>query len=306
MGKFFNKVIINDNQNQKDYSQLSNEELLNQFKSENWELIQTNKEKISLLQEVENRNAILNGRSPATVKEISDPSLLGSYNAYYHTISIRLDDNPYENLDSIIHEGQHANHAYSTTNITQISKEEKMMIDIERYPSIDSSKSFYAYYQEANHQDLYNIYSSELNTNNTAFSFLKNQENRYGDDEKYKEYIRERNDHYNHVYNDLNLFSDAKKNAILETTQVNYDRGSLSQEQYQSIVQHVSHQQNVDSFEQTAKDNHFMLNDMVSEYENNFNEYNQYTEEIMQGGQNIEEADLSYSMDDHSQDYGYE
>lgn len=305
MGIFFNKPV-SDYRKQVDYSKMTNEELLNQFKNENWKNISTNKQKIDLLQEVENRHAHMYGRAPARVQETSDPSLLGSYNYGYHTISIRLDENPYENLDSIIHEGQHANHTYASTNKMGMSSMDKMMIDLEKLPSTDHSKSHYAYYQDANHQDLYNIYSSELNTNNTALSFLISQESRYGKDLLYQEYIIERNEHYNRIYADLTTLSQAKKEALLETSRANYDNRLLNENQYRSIVSHIQGSHYVDSFEQTAINHHQLLNEKIA----SMDQQNLYTEAITNentfSSQHEMNNEANTSNDLDCIDYGYE
>lgn len=304
MGIFFNKPIVNDHRSQINYSKMTNEQLLDQFKNENWKNIPTNKQKIDLLQEVENRHAKMYGRMPARVQETLDPSLLGSYNYGYHTISIRLDNNPYENLDSIIHEGQHANQTYASTTKMGMNNMDKTMIDLEKLPSTDHSKSHYVYYQEANNQDLYNIYSSELNTNNTALSFLMNQESRYGKDPLYQEYITERNEHYNRVYVDLTNLSQAKKEALLETSRVNYENRLLTENQYRSIVSHIQNSYHVDSFEQTAIDQHQLLNEKVA----SMDQQNLYTEEITNESMTSlqQETNNETNNDLDCIDYGYE
>ncbi|MCD7809588.1 MAG: hypothetical protein LUH02_09610 [Erysipelotrichaceae bacterium] len=268
MSSISDKPVNNEENEKIDFSKMSKDELLDQFKSENFSQLKTDEEKLDLLQEVENRNAQLNGREPATVVQTNDPSLLGGYSASGHTIYININDNSYENLDSIIHEGEHANNAYSTTNASHISVDDKNLISLEHYQSVDPSQSHYGYYQQANNQDLYNIYSSELNSNNRAFTTLANEADRYGTDPNYVAYLQGRNDHYNTVADELSTMSNDKKAAYLETAKVNYERGLLTQAQYNSIEKSISSKEYTDSFEKTALDNHNLLNNMVIDEEN--------------------------------------
>ena len=293
MSRFFNKPV--EHQQEKiDYSKLSNDELLDQFKTENWNKIDTSQQKINLLQEVENRHATANGRMPAQVREINDPSLLGSYQPYTHTISIRLDNNPYENLDSVIHEGQHANQQYSHYNI---SSHDKNMIRIESMSSPDEKQSFYSYYQDANGNDLYNIYSSELNSNNRALAFVTSQNNRYQSDDNYKEYIKGRNEHYNQIAYELNNHLDDKKAAIKETVQTNYDRGLVSWKYNESMQNYVDSHEHVDSYEEEAISYHESLNEVVQSYQNDLSN---------EQSNNLSVMTSMEQENEESQDYDYE
>ena len=281
MGQFFNQPIENDHKQNINYSHLSNDELFNQFKTEQWHQLETKEQKIALLQEVENRIAAVNGREPSTVQEITDPTLLGSYNGYTHTISIRLDDNPYENLDSVIHEAQHANHRYSSTNISGLDQKDRAIISLEHYPSENGKESFYAYYQHHHGNDLYDIYHSELDANNTAFSVLFSQRERYEDDVNYQAYLEGRNAHFESVNTKLNSMSDEKKEAILHTADYNFMHHYISKEQYQMIHANLQDENSMSSIEKTAIYHHETLSELMSQStkENDFgNEFSDETD----------------------------
>ena len=91
----------------KDYSNYSNHQLFNQFKSIHWKN-KTNDEKIAILQEIENREAEEHNRPPAKVNQCYSGNL-GGYRYRTNIIEVKLVNNQFEVLDSLFHESEHAN-----------------------------------------------------------------------------------------------------------------------------------------------------------------------------------------------------
>ena len=105
----------------------TDEELLRNFRSENWAKLSTTK-RLAVVQEVENRNAATQGRAPCVVREATAMGNYGSYYSECNEIDINVQDyirnqdgsrsrnNSYQVLDSIYHEGEHAYQDYCVKN----------------------------------------------------------------------------------------------------------------------------------------------------------------------------------------------
>lgn len=98
------------------YENQSKNELLSNFRSENYAKIETNEEKLALLQALENRTAEEQGRPACFIYELYDDDLgtYGQYNDVTNSIGVNLDKHigSYDMLDTVYHEGEHAFQTY--------------------------------------------------------------------------------------------------------------------------------------------------------------------------------------------------
>lgn len=210
MGFFSSLGIKNSNQN--DFLNYSDDELYNQFKSENWEKLTNDNDKLALLQEIENRDAKEMQRPPATVIwEPRDSERLGGWNCRGNIISIKIDDNQYEMLDSLKHEGEHAVQDYSPSSSSKISKEDKDLMNVENEISINGKDIHYRYYDD----DLYDLMTSELDSNSKAFLFMSSQQDRFKSDEKFLEYVQGRKEHFEEVADKIDQLQLEKEKRYL-------------------------------------------------------------------------------------------
>ena len=162
----------------KDYSNYSNHQLFNQFKSIHWKN-KTDDEKIAILQEIENREAEEHNRPPAKVIKCYSDNL-GGYSNRTNIIEVKLVNNQFEVLDSLFHESEHANQYRAPVNKVSFSENDRKLMKIEDMTSVDGVKSHYKKYEN----QLYNLMTSEIDANNAAFEKVSSLK---------KEYINEKN-----------------------------------------------------------------------------------------------------------------
>ena len=144
------------NQLVEDYSKYSEQNLLAQFKSEYWN-VKSDQDKIAVLQEIENREAVKHNRPAAKVVQIYS-SKNGNYDYKSHEIGVRLTDNQFEDLDTIFHESEHANQSKAPIDSVSFSENDKKLIEIEDMISSDGRKNHYRKYEGP----LYAVMTSEL------------------------------------------------------------------------------------------------------------------------------------------------
>ena len=133
-----------------------------QFAPENWSSL-TEQEKLGLLQELGNSYAeSVNIYNPPTFVSETDPALYGGYNYGTNVVSVNLDlcDNPYEAMDTVIHEEKHAIHGQAVDLNSQYSNGERALIKAQIGP---------AYYSSG---DGYNVQNIEMDSNNVAAEFV--------------------------------------------------------------------------------------------------------------------------------------
>ncbi len=213
------------------YSDYSDDELLDQFHSDNWgKLDDVSREMIC--QEVENRNAAANGRDPAIVTFYDGPrSKYGSYNDIGNLIQINREhfDNPYETLDSLIHEGRHG---YQSEYADDPSKYDSFTGDlIQAGNARDENGKLYNYDSGKN----YDMQCDEMDSNSTASEFLMGQADRYRDDPKYLEYLNDRVKHFDKVNGALNEHGADRRSFLANQAQNAYDHGDLTEGQLKNV-----------------------------------------------------------------------
>ena len=224
----------------KDYSDYSNHQLFNQFKSIHWKN-KTNDEKIAILQEIENREAEEHNRPPAKVVQCHSNNL-GGYSNRTNIIEVKLVNNQFEVLDSLFHESEHANQYRAPINKVSFSENDRKLMKIEDMTSADGVKSHYKKYES----QLYDLMTSEIDANNAAFEKVSSLKKEYIDEKKYKEYLTGRKLYFNEVENQSNLKYSLKRDALLDTIYGAYVRNEISEKEYQNLQQIIASDKNYD------------------------------------------------------------
>ena len=224
----------------KDYSDYSNHQLFNQFKSIHWKN-KTDDEKIAILQEIENREAEEHNRPPAKVVQIYS-NKLGGYSYGTNIIEVKLVNNQFEVLDSLFHESEHANQYRAPINEVSFSENDRKLMRIEDMTSSDGKDSHYFKYDK----DLYDLMTSEIDANNAAFEKVSSLKKEYINEKKFKEYLAGRKAYFNKVENDSNLKSSMKKDALLDTIYSAFVRKEISEKEYQDLQQIINSDKNYD------------------------------------------------------------
>ncbi|MGN8859016.1 hypothetical protein, partial [Catenibacterium mitsuokai] len=224
----------------KDYSDYSNHQLFNQFKSIHWKN-KTDDEKIAILQEIENREAEEHNRPPAKVIQIYS-NKLGGYSYGTNIIEVKLVNNQFEVLDSLFHESEHANQYRAPINEVSFSENDRKLMKIEDMTSSNGKDSHYVKYED----DLYDLMTSEIDANNAAFEKVSSLKKEYINEKKFKEYLAGRKAYFNKVENDSNLKSSMKKDALLDTIYSAFVRKEISEKEYQDLQQIINSDKNYD------------------------------------------------------------
>ncbi len=173
------------------YEGLSKSELLDRFNSENWGQLD-GQGKLQMLRAVGKIYAEENGIKdpPYIVEEHGDR--YGGYNDWNNQIRISLDkcSNPYEALDTIAHEENHAYQAQCIKEGQGYTLEERALL---------KSESGSAYRTGA---VAYGRQSLEIDSNNAGVKFLLQEQGRFQKDPAYAEYMSGRVVYFNNMAND--------------------------------------------------------------------------------------------------------
>ena len=215
------------------YSNLSDDELLDTFKSETWNDLDDDS-RIAVFQEMENRSAAEQGREAAQIVSLNEPGLHGGYNGVSNQIRIDVtNDSSYESLDTYMHE---SNHAYQTYCIESGSgaydNHTRSMMQAEM--ARDERGCLYNYKTDSIG---YDMQCNELDSNNRAASFMLSQEERYSSDSEYRTYIASRADHYSEVSSHLDQYREQRTNMQSDQAYTAYVRGDISESQYALLNQ---------------------------------------------------------------------
>lgn len=194
MGKFFflgNKYART--QIDTPYKNLSTDELLSRFKSEEWSRY-TQYERINTFQELENRYAVEQKRPVARIEAESSSLNYGSYNNGTNVIRINLNDsdinNSYEQLDSYYHESRHAYQYQAVETGRGLDQHTRNMCNVE-----------FTAHNYVNEGPDYDIQTCEMDSNNTAATRMLEHSDRYKDDLEYQKYLDRRQEHFESVNN---------------------------------------------------------------------------------------------------------
>lgn len=268
MFSFFNK-----------FKNQSDEELLKNFRSENYAQIKSKSEKINLLQEVENRNAKEQGRPPCKVVPLDKKYELGCFGEYSedkNTISVNMRDdiNPYEMLDTVYHEGEHAfqTHCVECRRAGKpmpegaLPKETLDMCEVESFYTtkdnlhrgsgdmyLDKSSPLIGQYYNYNATVDYRMCTSEIDSNTYAVGKVMQNRELWKGDPAYVNYLDSR-------IKECSAFDEKINNGTMRYTQENavnesYARGDLSNQRRWDMIDNTVYtkgdQPAVKSFKET-------------------------------------------------------
>ncbi len=204
---------------------------INQFRSENWNEL-SSKEKIQLLQSFGNNRSdeigLLN--IPTIVEETRHNDVYGIHYYSTNTITVNLDNcsNPYQAMDTVVHE---INHAYQHQCISTgqgYSEGERALMHAQIGPA----------YCDAGPG--YDVQTLELDSNNVAAKYVIENCSDMKDDPMFYSYVADRVEHFDHV-NDVLDFKKGFCDA-LETEQVNiaYTYDVLSYEERENALSYIA------------------------------------------------------------------
>lgn len=248
-----------------DYSGVPQDDLLNQFRTENWNCLDE-RQKVSVIQELENRNAEQQGRPPAQVIALERKDTYGSYRSGEDnipekirgrasdvgytkdggTIRINVNDfSSYDTLDTYIHE---ANHAYQGYCITcgESFYDEDVRVLMQAECARDERGNLYNYETKAG---LYDVQCSEMDSNNVAATYLLEQRERFGNDPAYHDYMEERQEHFQAVNAFLATHRDQRFTMQMNQTYNAYVHGDITEEEYIQVNQFICNRQHFDAAE---------------------------------------------------------
>lgn len=279
---FLNKNEAAEEQT-KDYTKMSQDQLLNEFQSSNWEKLDTDN-RLELIQEMENRNAEMQGREPATVVSSSSLGSYGSYNNMSNQIRINVSEfSSYETLDTYIHE---SNHAYQHACIENQTGYDQHMLDMMQAETARTEEG--QLYNYARMSPQYDMQCNELDSNNKAAAYLMAQSERYGNDPAYREYIAERYTHFQDVNTALSLNENARN--TMQTNQANeaFARGDISEEQKNGLTENIQNE----NYEDAAVQGSYATGEALEAL------HNEYTQEAENAAENDMDAGCDNDMGD--------
>lgn len=181
-------------------TQLTNNELLNNFESETWRNL-TYQHKRNVFQELENRCAKEQGREPANIEVKLCNDRYGSYNLATNTIRINVlnnfaDNSSYEQLDSYFHESRHAQQLQAINTGKGFDNNTLNMYKVEL--ARDANGNLYNYFSETYMND---VQICEMDSNNFALRNMLSHEEIFKRDEEYYNYLNLRQKHFEKVNN---------------------------------------------------------------------------------------------------------
>lgn len=226
------------------YTIYSENALLNQFESSTWNKL-SQENRIAVIQELENRNAKMQGREAAEVLPLSNPRYYGGYSDVGNRISIDVENfTSYEVLDTYVHESNHAYQSHCIKNNLEqgYAGNTYNMLQVEM--ARDEQGRLYNYAEDS---PMYDMQYNELDSNNKAASFMLAQRERYQSDSKYADYIEERAEHFRYVNDSLKQNRDER--IVYQNMQINnaYIRGDVSKGQYDELLCNINQRTEVDA-----------------------------------------------------------
>lgn len=284
-----NNEIIN-------FSCYSNNQLIDQFNSNNWNSLSADN-RIGLIQEMENRTALEQGREPAMVVSSDRPGSYGSYNSLSNQMSINVNSfSSYETLDSFYHESNHAFEAFCIEHGIGYDKHTLDMMAVEN--SRDQNGNLYNYAQQS---PFYDMQCNELDSNNKAAQSMMAHSDSFKSDPAFYSYIAERSSHFTAVNDALDNCSEMRTSLQNDQVYTSYVRGDIDQEQYESLRDNINDETFVDQTVQASHDIGAQINDLFNELSNEYG--NEVTSDNSQEVATASEGiSTDLGNDDNSQD----
>lgn len=183
----FDKIFSNSYSSQEnEYSSLSDSELRSFFSSEKWPSDVNERRKI--LSEVSNRYCTSRGLDGSAKIMLTDSAdYYGAYSKGRICLSTRYMDNPYQALDTVIHETNH----FCQDKGIGYNDYEKVLLKAEL------SRTGYGKYEDD--EDYYDVQDVEMDSNNAAFEYVTSFHEEFKNDPRYQEYLEDRYDHFNGI-----------------------------------------------------------------------------------------------------------
>ena len=183
----FDKIFSNSYSSQEnEYSALSDSELRSFFSSEKWPSDVNERRKI--LSEVSNRYCTSRGLDGSAKIMLTDSAdYYGAYSKGRICLSTRHMDNPYQALDTVIHETNH----FCQDKGIGYNDYEKVLLKAEL------SRTGYGKYEDD--EDYYDVQDVEMDSNNAAFDYVTSFHEEFKNDPRYQEYLEDRYNHFNGI-----------------------------------------------------------------------------------------------------------
>ena len=169
-----------------------------------------------------------------------------------------------------MHESNHALQEQCILTDENVDRHFSAMLQVEN--ARDDNGRLYNYIQPDADRDyeynvLYYLQCNELDSNNQAASFMLSQQNRYGHEEGYHNYIQERTHYFCNINSAIDNYRENRQN--LQRSQINeaYTRGDISDKQYELLSAHISD----DRYEDVAVKECRTIAGEVNELNNKFN-----------------------------------
>ena len=255
---------VQSEQGKVDYSTYSKDELLDTFKTENWEKLD-DENRIAIVQEMENRTAVEQGRPPAEIVSSYDVGTQGGYTSTNNQISINVSDfSSYETLDTYVHESTHAYQSHCIQTGEGYDDHTLSMMEAEM--ARDEQGNLYNY---ARSSPEYDMQCDELDSNNKAATFMLEQRARYEHDPEYRTYIEERATHFSEVNSTLDNNFEDRVRLQNDQAYVAYIRGDISEDQYNSLSEKINSEEYQDPTVVQSHDVGDAIEALNIEYQNN-------------------------------------
>ena len=205
-----------------EFSECSDSELLDTVKTEQWGHLEE-EDRVELFQEMENRTADAEGRARAEVMSTKG-NYLGCYSPKDNVIELDVSrENSYEVLDTYIHEQNHAMQHYCINN------------DLEKDgASIQMIQAEFSDYEERGPE--YSMQCSEMDSNNQAADFMLSEADRYADDPKYHEYVKERAEHFSKVNTNVRTMTCRRESLHEQQADKALSNGLITEEQHDALL----------------------------------------------------------------------
>lgn len=182
--------FFNDN-HVRDFSGCSNDELLDCFKTREWEKLGLDS-KVAVVQELENRSAAAQGREAASVYPFKSERLYGQYTDTRNIIHLNFSNvSSYNVLYSYFHESTHAYQTFCVQTGRGYDEHTLSMFAVEC--ARDRRGNLYNYDGKT---EMYGLQCVELDSNNTALRAILSQSARYSGDPEFVRCIDERLEEY--------------------------------------------------------------------------------------------------------------
>ena len=251
------------------YESFSDKELINNFRSENWEFLSDN-QKNQTLQELENREAVKAGRKPAKVTALQGDSY-GGYNSNTETISINTnkyvglqENTSYEILDSYYHESRHACQEHAGTP-QELNTDEKSFDMIKLESMRDEGGHLYNY---TNRNPYYDMQTNEMDSNTYAANKLMDNFDSFSSDKNYDKYLESRSEHFKSVNMSTQKYLSERQNMQSINADRAYKNSDISYGEYLRIKSEI----NASGEEKVLTDSK-NTEDRLNYYKENINSY---------------------------------